>query len=29
MPASIADVRDFVISVLTNEKYWEYIVASQ
>ena len=29
VPASMADVRDFVISVLTNEKYWEYIVASQ
>ena len=29
VPASMADVRDFVISVLTNEKYWEYIAASQ
>ena len=29
VPASMVDVRDFAISVLTNEKFWEYIAASQ
>ena len=29
VPASMADVRDFAISVLTSEHYWEYIGASQ
>ena len=29
MLASIGDVRDFAISVLTSKKYWEYIAASE
>ena len=29
MPASVIDVRDFAVSVLASEKFWEYIAASQ
>ena len=29
VPASVIDVRDFAVSVLASEKFWEYIAASQ
>ena len=29
VPATMVDVRDFAVSVLTSGKYWEYIAASQ